>query len=308
MTDAPKKKMTKGLGRGLNALIPSNVMENPIPSEPGISDVRRDNAAEPANGVLMYLNPETIKPNPRQPRKHFNEEALGELAESIKNDGVQEPLIVRFYKGSYEIVCGERRCRAAVMVGLQKVPVICRDISDQEMLKFGIIENIQREDLNAIELAHAYKELMEEYDWTQEQLSGEVGKKRATVTNTLRLLQLPEGLQQLVADGSLSMGHARALLSLSTVSAQQAAAQKIISQGLSVRQTEQMVAKFGEKKTQSVRKKTEKEPHLQELEERLRRGLGTKVNLKPVDNSRGTIEIAYFSLDELDRLLEYMIR
>ncbi|NLN93638.1 MAG: ParB/RepB/Spo0J family partition protein [Candidatus Hydrogenedens sp.] len=305
MNKAPKKKKAKGLGRGLDALIPAAHMDQ---STSSLSPIPETTPSDPSLGVLMHLNPEMIKPNPRQPRKYFNEEALEELAESVKNDGVQEPLIVRKVGDSYEIVCGERRCRAAVMAGLETVPVICRPIADQEMLKFGIIENIQREDLNAIELAQAYKELMDEYEWTQEELSREVGKKRATVTNTLRLLQLPEGIQQQVADGLLSMGHARALLSLASTTEQLALARRIISQGLSVRQAEQMVSQRSENKKRPSRQKAEKEPHIKDLEERLRRSLGTKVNVKPTDQEKGTIEIAYFSLDDLDRLLDCMIR
>lgn len=309
MTKVPKKKPGKGLGRGLDALIPPVDINQNIPVMPSVADSTVPTAAEdPSLGVLIHINPENIKPNPRQPRKYFNEDALEELAESIKNDGVQEPLIVRKVQNTYEIVCGERRCRAAVMAGLETVPAICRDISDQEMLKFGIIENIQREDLNAIELAHAYKELMDEYTWTQEELSREVGKKRATVANTLRLLQLPEAIQGQVADGLLSMGHARALLALPTTAAQLALARKIIAQGLSVRQAEQQASRQSESKTRTASGNAEKEPHIKELEERLRRGLGTRVSVKPADKEKGTIEIAYFSLDELDRLLDHMIK
>lgn len=257
----------------------------------------------PGERVLM-LAPADIRPNPKQPRRVFNEESLAELADSVRKDGVQEPLIVRRVDGEYQIVCGERRCRAAVMAGLETVPAICRNIADSDMLKFGLIENIQREDLNAIELAHAYKELMEQYSWTQEQLSEEVGKKRATVANTLRLLQLPEVIQGQVADGTLTMGHARAVAAVSGTEKQLALSRKIVEKGLSVRQAEQLAAKEAEKTPRKKAAPAEKDPHIVELENRLRRRLGAKVALRHLDGNKGRIEIEYFSLEELDRILE----
>ena len=251
---------------------------------------------------LLMLDPTVIKSNPRQPRRVFDEDALQELAESLSRDGVQEPIIVREVNGEYEIVCGERRCRAAVMADLETVPAVCRDVPDSDMLKFGVIENIQREDLNAIELALAYQELMKEYKWTQEQLSEEVGKKRATIANTIRLLQLPEVIQEQVADGTLSMGHARAILAIKGVAAQIALARKIVSNGLSVRQAEQLASDKGNK-TSKEKTVAAKPSHIIALEDRLRRRLGAKVSVKEQGAEKGRIEIEYFSLDELERLL-----
>ena len=200
-------------------------------------------------------------------------------------------------------MCGERRCRAAVMAGLNEIPAVCRDVADKDMLKFGLIENIQREDLNAIELALAYKQLMDEYEWTQERLSEEVGKKRATVANTIRLLQLPEVIQEQVADGTLSMGHARAILAVGSVSGQVALARKIAANGLSVRQAEELAASLSGKKKPKQETVTTKPPHIIALEDKLRRRLGAKVSVKEQSAGRGRIEIEYFSLDDLERLL-----
>jgi ParB family chromosome partitioning protein len=231
---------------------------------------------------------------------NFDEDALEELSESIRRDGMQEPVIVRKSGGEYELVSGERRVRAAVMADIETVPAICRDVSDADMLKLGLIENIQREDLNPIELARAYKQLIEEFDWTQEELADQVGKKRVTVTNTLRLLNLPEVVQARVADGSLAMGHARALLAIESPEKQISACRKIVNQGLSVRQVE----KLASRETATPKPKSGKDPNLSAVEDELRRKLGTKVALKPSGNTKGKIEIEYFNLDELDRLLE----
>lgn len=297
-----KKKTGKGLGKGLDALMRSNVLENTHTDSNVMSGTHRD--VHPVGEHIVMLDPASIRPNPKQPRRVFNEEALAELAESIGRDGVQEPLIVRRVDGEYQIVCGERRCRAAVMAGLKVVPVICRDIADRDMLKFGLIENIQREDLNAIELALAYKELMEQYSWTQEQLAEEVGKKRATVANTLRLLQLPEVIQEQVADGTLTMGHARAVAAVNGQERQLALARKVVEKGLSVRQAEQLAAREADKTPRKKPAAGGKAPHVLELEDRLRRRLGAKVAVKHMDGNKGRIEIEYFSLEELDRILE----
>ncbi len=300
MAENIKKKAGKGLGKGLDALM-----------RPGALDAAPRTSVSPQQVPgerILMLNPETIRPNPKQPRRVFDEDALSELAESIVRNGIQEPLIVRRMDDGYQIVCGERRCRAAVMAGISEVPALCRDVSDMDMLKFGLIENIQREDLNAIELAHAYRQLMEEYQWTQERLSEEVGKKRATVANTLRLLQLPEAIQLQVADGSLTMGHARALASVPRLERQLALARKIVSSGLSVRQTEQLAANETNKAPQKKTPRASKPPHLLELEDKLRRRLGAKVAVKHQDNNRGRIEIEYFSLEELDRILDVITK
>ena len=304
----------KGLGKGLGALIgekridldePAPATETPPPStetpapatEPALPDGTR----------LLSLDPREIRPNPKQPRHVFDEDALEELAESIKRDGVQEPVIVRPANGGYELVSGERRVRASVLADLERIPAVCREVSDRDMLKLGLIENIQREDLNAIELAEAYDALMREFDYTQEELSEEVGKKRATVANTLRLLHLPDVVQEMVADGSLSMGHARALLAIEDSVKLIKAARRVADEGLSVRQTEKLAAEPAPKPGQTD-PAPKKDPNIARLEDDLRRSLGTKVHLKTQKDGKGRIEIDYFSLDELDRLLELLTK
>ncbi len=282
----------KGLGRGLGALISVNPETEPARAA--------SHSAIPEEARILDLDPRAITPNPKQPRKAFQEEALQELAESIKREGVQEPVIVRKKDGVYELVSGERRVRASIMAGLKAVPAICRDVSDTDMLKLGLIENIQREDLNPIELAQAYQALLEEFHVTQEQLADEVGKKRVTVTNTLRLLHLPEDIQGYVVDGTLSMGHARALLALSSAEAQRRAARKIIAEGLSVRQTEKLAAPAEPKPKKTP---ASKDPNIAQVEEDLRRALGTKVTVHNKKNNRGKIEIEYYNLDDFERIL-----
>ncbi len=296
----------KALGRGLDALLAPNpgdaarVAETPSPA--AAPSVPTAPEAVSDEGRILQLDPQALNPNPKQPRSVFNEEALQELTESIRRDGVQEPVIVRKVGDLYELVSGERRVRASIMADRDTVPAICKDVSDSDMLKFGLIENIQREDLNAIELAEAYQGLVDEFGWTQEQVATEVGKKRATVTNTLRLLNLPGEVREYVATGSLTMGHARAILALDTQEAQSKAARKVITLGLSVRQTEKM-ADPPKAKSPKV---TQKDPNIVRIEDDLRRSLGTRVNLRATQPDRGRIEIEYFSLDELERILDVL--
>jgi len=283
----------KGLGRGLGALISSN-SGGGFPSS--ALDMHPDDGAGPR---LLMLDPRELKPNPKQPRMRFDEESLEELSVSLRRDGMQEPVIVRKAGDAYELVSGERRVRAAVMADLETIPAVCREVSDADMLKLGLIENIQREDLNPIELARGYKQLIEEFHWTQEELADQVGKKRATVTNTLRLLNLPEVVQARVADGGIAMGHARALLAIESPQKQIAACRKIVGQGLSVRQVEKMASHEGA----APKPKAPKDPNVAAIEDELRRKLGTKVALRASGDTKGKIEIEYFNLDELDRLL-----
>ncbi len=302
MVDTKKKKLGKGLGALLPGSLPNKAPDKKqMPKAPVTPD-------PPGQERVLLLDPTAIASNPHQPRRVFDEEALQELAASVGRDGVQEPIIVRNAGDNYEIVCGERRCRAAIMAGLETIPAICRDVADRDMLKFGLIENIQREDLNAIELALAYRQLMTEYNWTQEQLAEEVGKKRATIANTLRLLHLPEVIQEQVADGTLSMGHARAILAVEGAAAQLALSRKIISKGLSVRQAEQAAAQHADKKPRKKADEPPKPPHIVALEDKLRRRLGAKVLVKEQSAGRGRIEIAYYSLDDLERLLDIIAK
>lgn len=293
----------KGLGKGLSALIGSGS------AQAAAGNALKDIAAlsENAEERLLRLDPRNIKPNPSQPRREFKEDTLQELAESIRRDGMQEPVIVRRAGNHYELVSGERRVRAAVMADLETVPALCRDVSDRDMLKLGLIENIQREDLNPIDLARAYNDLIEQFKWTQEQLAEEVGKKRATVTNTLRLLNLPADIQASVVEGALTMGHARALLAIEKTPAQRAAAKKIIQEGLSVRQAEKLAAQKNlPPKPEKPRPPEKKDPNIEALEEDLRRRFGTKVRIKSNKKNRGKIEIEFFNLDDLERILDYI--
>lgn len=304
---SPQKK--KGLGKGLGALIggtPTAHLDAPAPREtpPPVAPATLSDGSR-----LVLIDPSTIEPNPKQPRRMFNEEALSELCESIRRDGVQEPVIVRERDGKFELVSGERRVRASIMAGKDTVPAVVRDISDDELLKLGLIENLQREDLNSIETALAYQGLIEQFSWTQEQLADEVGKKRATVTNTLRLLNLVEPVQELVATGQLSMGHARALLAVEDPVAQHALARKAVEQGLSVRDIEKLAAE--RKKGASgggIAPAHRKDPNIEQLESELRRSLGTKVTLRTQEGGKGRIEIEYYNFDDLDRLLSKLQR
>lgn len=286
---SPKKR---GLGRGLSALI----------STPESAPQAHPEAAEAtaARERLVHLDPREVRPNPKQPRVQFSEEALEELAASIRQDGVQEPVIVRQAGGGYELVSGERRVRASVMADLETIPAIVRDVSDRDMLKLGLIENLQREDLNPIELATAYQGLIDEFHWTQEELGQQVGKRRSTVTNTLRLLELGPIAQDALAAGDITMGHAKALLAIEAPVEQAKLCRKIVKEGLSVRQAEKLASP---KPPDSGKKPAAKDPNLVSLEDDLRRSLGTKVAIKPASGGRGKIEIDYFNLDELERIL-----
>lgn len=295
---SPKRK---GLGKGLGALIGNDAVGNAATHRPTVPETSAQAAL--ADGArLIELDPTEIQPNPKQPRHVFDEEALQELAESIRKDGVQEPVLVRQKGDVYELISGERRVKASIMADLRVIPAVCREVSDRDMLRLGLIENIQREDLNAIEMAQGYQDLMDEFGWTQEQVANEVGKKRATVTNVLRLLNLPEVVQEQVADGSLSMGHARAILAFPTANAQMGIARKIIAQGLSVRQVEKLANNAKVEKPPAT--KPSRDPNIVQLEDELRRSLGTKVQVKNQSGGKGKIEIEYYNLDELERLLE----
>lgn len=301
-----------GLGRGLGALIPGRSAEDDIPVvQAPVAPGSMDPHSEPVaiGDRVLDLDPHAIKPNPKQPRTHFNEEALQELADSIARDGVMEPVIVRRVNGEYQLVSGERRVRASMLAGVATVPAIVREIDDTDMLKFGLIENIQREDLNAIELARGYEMLMREFGWTQEQCAEEVGKKRVTITNTLRLLNLPEDVQHAVVDGSITMGHARALLALPSAKAQTAACKAIIEKGLSVRQVERMTSP-AEPQAKTKHAAAAKNPNIAAIEDDLRKTLGTRVSVSTTgkDMSKGKIVIDYYSLDDFDRILDRLKR
>ena len=270
------------LGRGLGALIPGG-----SPSE--------------RKGV-MNLGIEEIRPDRSQPRRHFDEAHIEELAESIRSKGVLLPLIVRRDGEGYVLVAGERRWRAAQKAGLRELPVMVREVTGKEAFEIALIENIQREDLNPIEEAGAYRRLIEEHGLTQEELAARVGKDRSTVANALRLLRLPEPIQRAVVSGELSMGHARALLAIHDEGDLRKAAEKVIAEALSVRAVESLVQRLKSKRQPQRRRDGHGGAQLRHLVEKLQRKLSVKVQLKDKDGS-GTLEIRYGSLAELDRVL-----
>lgn len=272
--------MKTALGKGLDALLPEKGEE------------------------IINLDITRIVPGEQQPRRVFNDKALNELAQSIKEKGILQPIIVRKAgDGTFRIVAGERRWRAATIAGLKKVPVIIKDTDPSDSLEIALIENIQREDLNPIETAEAFQRLMREFNLTQEELSAKVGKERATVANYLRLLKLPDEIKDLINKGSLSMGHARAILAVEGKTNQVELARTIVTRGLSVREAESLSKRVSRPKKKSSRSK---DPQITSLEEKLKQSLGTKVKIQH-KGKRGKIEIEYYSLDELDRLLDILI-
>lgn len=290
----------RGLGRGLESLIPTS-----IKSEKG------QTSTTPIG---------SIRPNRYQPRRHFNEESLRELADSIREQGLIQPLVVAAIdhadaaKGEtlYELIAGERRWRASKMAGLAEVPIVIKKVTEKEQLQFSLIENLQREDLNPIEEALAFKRLMEEFSLTQEQLAQTVGKGRVVIANTLRLLNLPQELQDAVANGTISAGHARSLVSISDEAMQKQVAERILNEKMTVREVEKVVSDW---KTAidsgKVKVAGRKDPEIRRLEESLQQTLGTKVEIRARGKDqaiRGSITISYFTLQDLERLIEILQR
>lgn len=277
-------KQRAGLGRGLEALIP----------QMGVSD------GEEVSEILL----ETIRPNPYQPRKRMDEDKLAELMSSIREHGVLQPIVLRVaVPRGYEIVAGERRFRAAERLGMNRIPAIVRTISDKQAMEIALIENLQREDLNAMEVAEAYANVMKHFGLTQEELAVRVGQSRSHVANMLRLLALPSELRADVSRGTISMGHARALLSVADEGARMVLARKIVDDGLSVRSVELMCQRLADvSRGTKKRDKRQQDPQLRVVEERLRNRLGTSVRIQ-MGKKRGKIEIDYFSLDDLERIL-----
>jgi ParB family chromosome partitioning protein len=303
MSASTKKK---ALGRGLGALLsapPAPATENkaPIPT-PIHHTVTSINTGIHINGVTE-LPIDQIKPNRFQPRKEFKDELLDDLSLSIKEKGVITPILVRRALRGYEIIAGERRFRASQKAGLKSIPALIKDVSDEESLEIAIIENIQRQDLNPIEEAKAYRQLAEQFEMTHEQVAQKVGKERSSVTNTLRLLDLPDEVQKEVLDGNLTMGHARCILGLETPQQMLDSAKLFISKGLSVRQAEAYIQKIKAPKTgKTIDPAKDSDIYARDLENKLRQSLGTKVKVQPKGNG-GQIIIDFADLDELDRLL-----
>ena len=283
-----------GLGKGLNALIP----EDTVILEPKKGKDKNDD-----NGYsLIDIN--LIKSNESQPRKSFDDEKIMELAESIKSNGIIQPLILRKDKDEYIIVAGERRWRAAKYIGIKEIPAVIMDLTEKQILEISLIENIQREDLNSIEEAIAYKKLITDFDLTQEQLSKRIGKSRVAITNTMRLLNLSEDVQQYIIEGVISEGHGRALLAITDSKLQCELAQNVIDDKLSVRELEFLIRKLKTKSEPSKSKaKKENNPYYKEVIEKLENYFGTKVNVTN-KNNKGKIEIEYYSEEDLQRILE----
>ncbi len=274
----------RGLGKGLGALIPEN--------------------DEKVQNSIIEIKITDVEPNDKQPRKAFNDEALADLSESIKEHGVVQPIIVRKVGNTYQIIAGERRWRASRLAGKKMIPAIVKECSNLEVMELALIENLQREDLNSIEEALAYKSLIEEYNMTQEEISKKIGKSRPSIANSLRLLQLPDDIKEMIASGKITQGHARALLAIDGEKKQLEVANKIVDQQLNVRQIEKMA--------KETKHKDKKEPlmdeykiEIKQIEEKLKTALGTKVILHH-KNNRGKIEIEYYSNEELDRILELL--
>ena len=296
----------KGLGRGLGAIFGEDVVkesnEELANTKKAISSPREETGGE----IMVKVS--LIEPNRDQPRKDFNEEELQELAESIKNYGVLQPLLVQKKGTSYELIAGERRWRAAKLAGLREVPVVLREYNKQQAMEIALIENVQRSDLNPIEEAQAYQQLVKEFHLTQEEIAVRVSKNRATITNAMRLLKLDSQIQDLLIKGMISSGHARAILSLEDGQLQKKAAQEILDRGLSVRETEKLVKKMGKDLSPKEEKAEKRDDALtlifRELEERMKSIMGTKVSIHNKDKNKGRIEIEYYSEAELERIVE----
>jgi ParB family chromosome partitioning protein len=281
----------KALGRGLDALFHSNPPEE---------------AAAPA-GVIQVPT-DRIRPNPYQPRGEMDTERLQELVASIRVHGILQPLVVRSDEDGYELVAGERRFRAAQAAGLSEVPVVVRDCTNREMLELALIENLQREDINPIDAAIAFRRLVDEFGLTQEDIAAQVGRSRPAVANTLRLLNLPSSIQQRVASGELSEGHARALLGLeSAPEAQEALAAKILAEHLSVRDTERLVRSITERHrpSETPDKTPKRDPHITRIEEHLQRYFGTRVSIAR-SGEKGSIRIDFYDQEQFERILELL--
>ena len=289
-----------GLGKGLDSLIPDNKLSKTTKKAEEV-----EKKPENAGPIMMKIN--DVEPNRDQPRKNFEEDALLELADSIKQFGVLQPLIVQKRNDYYEIIAGERRWRASKLAGLKEVPVIVKDYTRQEIVEISLIENIQRENLNPIEEAQAYKRLLTEFNLKQDEVAERVSKSRTAVTNSMRLLKLNEKVQQMIIDDMISTGHARALLAIDDEEQQYILANKIFDEKLSVRDTEKLV------KDMKNPKKAKEKPVIQnafvyeELEERMKNVIGSKVHVNHKANGRGKIEIEYYSDDELERIFDLLM-
>ena len=289
----------RGLGKGLDSLIPSSTpVTNKEDSKPEAKPEKPD----------TFVDINLVEPNREQPRKHFDEDALQELSDSIKQYGLIQPILVQDRKSYYEIIAGERRWRASKMAGLKKVPVIIRNLTEQEIVEISLIENIQREDLNPIEEAQAYKRLLEEFNLKQDEVAERVSKSRTAVTNSMRLLKLCDEVQQMIIDNMLSTGHARAIISIEDPEEQYALAQKIFDEKMSVREVEKYIK--GMNKTAKPKKKKNEslEAIYESTEEKLKNALGTKVQITSREKEgSGKIDIEFYSHDDFERIIEKLL-
>ncbi len=284
-----------GLGKGLDSMIPPKAT----------SKAAKEKVMEtsPTGETILKIN--EVEPNKKQPRKSFNEEALQELSDSIKQHGIVQPLVVAKQKDYYEIIAGERRWRAAKIAGLKEVPVVIKDYSPQEIMEVALIENIQREDLNPVEEAKAYQNLIKEYNLKQEEVAERVSKSRSAITNSLRLLKLNDQVLDLLIDESISSGHARAMLALEEPDQQLAVAEKIMKEHLSVRETEKLVKSINQPTKKTSKKALKNDFVYKDMEEQLKQKIGTKVKINRKSENKGKIEIEYYSQDDLEKIVAY---
>ena len=307
-----------GLGRGLDALFPDKKTaskENEVKftakvekkTEPAVKvkNVKERTETPRQKKVPMMVKISMVEPNQNQPRKQFDEDALLELTESVKQYGILQPLLVSEKKDYYEIIAGERRWRAAKLAGLKEVPVIVKEFSEQELVEISLIENIQREDLNAVEEAMAYKRLMDEFHLKQDEIADRVGKSRTAVTNSMRLLKLSAKVQQMLIDEMITAGHARAILAVSDMEKQESLAMRVFDEKLSVRETEKLVkAVLAPPKEKKSHTYSAEDAAYENLEEKMKSIMGTKVLIHRKKNDKGKIEIEYYSRDELERIID----
>ena len=294
-----------GLGKGLDSLIPNKNEKKPKTSAKIDDREKKEEEVLKSGEIMVKIN--QVEPNRDQPRKDFDEDALVELADSIKQFGILQPLIVQKKKDYYEIIAGERRWRAAKIAGVKEVPVIVKEFTDQEIVEISLIENIQRENLNPIEEAMAYKRLMEEFNLKQDEIAERVSKSRTAVTNSMRLLKLSPRVQQMIVDDMISTGHARALLAIDDEEQQYILANKIFDEKLSVRETEKLVKALKNPKKEIKKPKSEHTFVYDNIEEQMKNIIGTKVSVNPKANGKGRIEIEYYSEEELERIYDLIM-
>ena len=294
-----------GLGKGLDSLIPNKTSKSAEPAEKKNIKPEKEDKSTETGEILVKIN--EVEPNREQPRKDFDEDSLMELADSIKQFGILQPLIVQKKKDYYEIIAGERRWRAAKLAGIKEVPIIVKNYTDQEIVEISLIENIQRENLNPIEEAMAYKRLLEEFNLKQDEVAERVSKSRTAVTNSMRLLKLSSRVQQMIVDDMISTGHARALLAIDDEEQQFMLANKIFDEKLSVRETEKLVKALKNPKKEVKKVKQERMFVYNDLADHMKNIIGTKVSVNPKANGKGKIEIEYYSEDELERIYDLIM-